>query len=205
MRLKVDAPGGFVAELVLHYEQGGGLHSLKLRAPNVPLDAETLGDKSAIQIDSGNATVTVDGPFNAEEIDLSVVLELTELKARPRPGKPMLGLDNKTAGEMLENITEWKLAVGLKGPLSAPRLVIDDEQVLASLQGALTEAGKNMLAKEAGKQLEKRGLEDKVGKDVLDGLGGLLGTKKKDDGDKDDEKDKKKKDGLGGLLDGVLR
>jgi hypothetical protein len=79
------------------------------------------------------------------------------------------------------------------GPTTSPRLVFDTKGLTKEFQNALVNAGKERLGQEIDKQLQQQlggklgdkvptELKDKLpasGKDLVEGLGGLLGGKKK--------------------------
>ena len=91
----------------------------------------------------------------------------------------------------MEVLKELGTTIRVVGPLTEPRLVFDTKGLTEEFKKALVDAGKQRLGDEIDKQIEEQ-LGDKVptelqdalkkpGKDLIEGLGGLLGGKKKEE------------------------
>jgi hypothetical protein len=127
---------------------------------------------------------------NAPELVLNAINQVKDLKASGT-GKGVLGLGAEETSRVMEVLKELKTTIRVVGPVTQPRLVFDTKGLTKEFQDALVAAGKQKLQEEVGKQIEKQ-LGDKVptelkdtlqgkSKDIVEGLGGLLGGKKKDD------------------------
>ena len=99
----------------------------------------------------------------------------------------ILGLGGKTTSEALKALKDLKTTIRIVGPTTEPRFAFDVKGLQGSIKEALVKAGEERLSEEIDKQLEKQ-LGDKLPeelkdvvekpKDLLKGLGGLLGGKK---------------------------
>ena len=122
-------------------------------------------------------------------VDLSVVLQIKDLKATGQ-GDGVLGLGAKQTSEVMEVLKELGTTIRIVGPITEPRLVFDTKGLTDQFQKALVDAGKERLKSEIDNKLQEE-LGDKVPKElqdtlkksggsIVEGLGGLLGGKKKE-------------------------
>lgn len=151
---------------------------------------EGFSQDAGLQFQSGLASGSFKGTLTKEQVDVSIDLGIKDLKAAGT-GQGVLGLGAEETSRVMEVLKELKTTIRVVGPVTQPRLVFDTKGLTKEFQDALVAAGKQKLQEEVGKQIEKQ-LGDKVptelkdtlqgkSKDVVEGLGGLLGGKKKDD------------------------
>ena len=105
-------------------------------------------------------------------------------------GDGVLDLGAKETTEVMQAIKNLRTTIRVVGPTADPRLVFDVDGLTKQFQQALLDAGKQRLGNEIDKQIEKnlgdavpQELQDalkKPGKDLIEGLGGLLGGGKKE-------------------------
>jgi len=147
----------------------------------------SLSQDSGLRFEKGTASGKFSGTVTDESIDLAIDVSLQDLQAQAQ-GDGILGLDAKTASEALGVLKNIDTRIRIVGPVTEPRLVFDVKGLQDEFKKALVEAGKQRLADEIDKQIDKQ-LGDKVPSEVkdilkdkklLDGLGGLLGGKKDD-------------------------
>ncbi len=150
----------------------------------------SLGQEAGIAFQSGTATGTFTGKLTKERVDLTIVLQLKDLKATGQ-GNGVLGLGAKQTSEVMEVLKELGTTIRIVGPVTEPRLVFDTKGLTDQFQQALVNAGKERLQEEIDNKIQEE-LGDKVPKELQDtlkksggslveGLGGLLGGKKKKD------------------------
>lgn len=136
----LDAGGSGLAQTRFVYN-GLSVDSLKAEIPSLPLTGGTMD----LVIDGGL------DPRNAAGVWLDVPLQVK-----------LRGTTVSLPGMDATTIDELMIPIGLRGPLAAPRITLDD----AALADALVAAGKAELAKhvrsQAGALLEGTGLGDKV-------------------------------------------
>ena len=108
-------------------------------------------------------------------------------------GDGILGLGGQTTSEAFKILKNLKTTIKIVGPTTEPRLVFDTHGLTESIKQAALKAGKERLSEEIDKQIDKQ-LGDELGdkvpeelkdvikepKDLIKGLGGLLGEKKED-------------------------
>ncbi len=146
-----------------------------------------LSQDSGIMFEKGTASGKFSGTITDQLIDLIINVSLQDLQARAQ-GEGILGLDAKTASEALEVLKNIDTTIRIVGPVTEPRLVFDVKGLQEEFKNALVEAGKQRVAEEIDKQIDKQ-LGDKVpgevkevlkDKKLLDDIGGLFGGKKED-------------------------
>jgi len=150
----------------------------------------SLGDDAGLSFQSGAASGTFSGLLTKEQIDLTIKLELKNLQAKGE-GDGVLGLGAEQTSEVMEVLKELGTTIRVVGPTTEPRLVFDTKGLTEEFKQALVKAGKDRALKEVNEKLEEE-LGDKVPDELKDtlnkgteglmeGLGGLLGGKKKKD------------------------
>jgi len=116
-------------------------------------------------------------------------VSLKDLQAKGT-GKGVLGLGAEQTSQVMDVLKELTTTIRVVGTPTDPHLVFDAKGLTKEFQAALVKAGKDRLAGELNKQLDKQ-LGDKVPTElketlkkptqgIMDGLGGLLGGKKKE-------------------------
>jgi hypothetical protein len=147
---------------------------------------------AGLQFQSGLASGTFGGLLTKEQVDLTINLGIKDLKATG-VGKGVLGLGAEQTTQVMNVLNELKTTIRVVGPTTEPRLVFDTKGLTKEFQNALVAAGKQRLQQEVDKQVQQHlgdkldgkipaDLQDKLkapAKDLVDGLGGLLGGKKK--------------------------
>jgi len=144
-----------------------------------------LSSGAGLTFTSGLASGQFNGLITSESIDLTVDVEIQNMQASSQ-GDGILGLGAERTSEALKILKDLKTTIKIVGPTTEPRLVFDTHGLQDSIKQALIKAGKDRLAEEIDKQVEKQ-LGDKVPeelkdvikepKDIMKGLGGLLGGK----------------------------
>jgi len=195
----------------LDFQKPDGEHHLKLDLPPMSIRDVGLSDRAGLDVSDGTAEVRVDdGIFTNRTITkLPFAVTLRDLKASAKQGKGLCGLDPKASAEALKHLQKITLGGTLSGPLTAPKLTLDEKAILTAMKDALVGAGKAELAKQADAQIQKLGSQvtrkvgGEVGKAVGDTAGGLL--KGVLGGDKKDANEPKKDKPAGGdLFKGLL-
>jgi len=152
-----------------------------------------LSSGAGLTFTSGLASGQFNGLITSESIDLTVDIEIQNMQASSQ-GDGILGLGAETTSEAFKILKELKTTIKIVGPTTEPRLVFDTHGLQDSIKQALVKAGKEKLSQEIDKQIDKQ-LGDKLGdnvpdelkdvikepKDLIKGLGGLLGGKKEED------------------------
>jgi len=149
----------------------------------------SLSSGAGLSFTSGLASGQFNGSITSESIDLAVDVEVQNMQASSQ-GDGILGLGGQTTSEAFKILKDLKTTIKIVGPITEPRLVFDTHGLQDSIKQALVKAGKERLAEEIDKQVEKQ-LGDKVPeelkgvikepKDIIKGIGGLLGGKKEED------------------------
>jgi len=148
-----------------------------------------LSSGAGLNFTSGLASGQFNGLITSESIDLTVDIEVQNMQASSQ-GDGILGLGGQTTSEAFKILKDLKTTIKIVGPTTEPRLVFDTHGLQDSIKQALVKAGKERLSEEIDKQVEKQ-LGDKLGdkvpeelkdvikepKDLIKGLGGLLGGK----------------------------
>jgi len=152
-----------------------------------------LSSNAGLTFTSGLASGQFSGLITSESIDLTVDLEVQNMQASSQ-GDGVLGLGGQTTSEAFKILKDLKTTIKIVGPTTEPRLVFDTHGLQDSIKQALVKAGKDRLAEEIDKQIDKQ-FGDKLGdkvpeelkdvikepKDLIKGIGGLLGGKKEED------------------------
>ena len=150
----------------------------------------SLGENAGISFQSGAASGTFTGQLTKELIDLTIAVNLKDLQAQGQ-GDGVLGLGAKETSEVMGVLKELGTTIRVVGPVTEPRLVFDTKGLTEEFKQALVKAGKERIKDEIDSKIEEE-LGDKVpeelkdaikkpGQGLIEGLGGLLGGKKKDE------------------------
>jgi len=149
-----------------------------------------LSSGAGLAFTSGLASGQFNGLITSETIDLTVDIDIQNMQASSQ-GDGILGLGGKTTSEAFKILKDLKTTIKIVGPTTEPRLVFDTKGLQDSIKQALVKAGKERLSEEIDKQIDKQ-LGDELGdkvpeelkgiikeepKDLIKGLGGLLGGK----------------------------
>jgi uncharacterized protein (TIGR03546 family) len=144
----------------------------------------SLSSGAGLAFESGVACGQFNGQITADFVDLTVDVDIQNMQATAQ-GDGILGLGGKTTSEALKVLKDIKTTIRVVGPVSEPRLAFDVKALQGNIKQALVKAGQERLSEEIDKQLGDKlpgELKDalKKPKDLLDGLGGLLGGKKEE-------------------------
>ena len=151
-----------------------------------------LSSDSGLTFTSGLASGQFNGLITSESIDLTVDIDIQNMQASSQ-GDGILGLGGQTTSEAFKVLKDLKTTIQIVGPITEPRLVFDTHGLQESIKQALVKAGKERLSEEIDKQIDKQ-LGDELGdkvpeelkdvikepKELIKGLGGLLGGKEDD-------------------------
>jgi uncharacterized protein (TIGR03546 family) len=152
-----------------------------------------FSEGAGLQFQSGLASGAFGGTLTKDQVDLKIDLGIKDLKATAA-GKGVLGLGAEQTNQVMQVLNQLQTTIRVVGPTTSPRLVFDTKGLTKEFQNALVVAGKQRLGQEIDKQLQEQlggklgdklptELKDKLkapaGKDIVEGLGGLLGGKKK--------------------------
>lgn len=158
MELKLSSSKGdqTTALLALHFEAPDALHRFQVNFRDIALgDSIRLSHDAPLDVQEGKARINADGQFSAGKLDIPFTVVVENLKAKVREGRPVLGLDPKTAQEIFRVLEQIEITGLLTGSLESPRVQLDEKEILSSLKDALLKAGKEELARRANEQLEK--------------------------------------------------
>jgi len=152
----------------------------------------SLGPDAGLVFEKGTASGKFDGKVTSRFVDLTIDVFIRDLQAKGQ-GKGVLGLGSKTTSDALGVLSELNTTIRIVGPTVAPRLVFDVKGLTEAFKEALIKAGKERLADEINKQIEEQigeklpgKVPDKIKdaikkpKDLIKGLGGLLGGGEKE-------------------------
>ena len=145
-----------------------------------------LSEQAGLQFQSGLAAGTFGGTLTREKVDLTINLGIKDLKAAAT-GNGVLGLGAEQTNQVMQVLNQLQTTIRVVGPVTEPRLVFDTKGLTKEFQNALVNAGKQKLQQEVDKQIQQQlgdkmpaELKDKLkGQNIVEGLGGLLGGKKK--------------------------
>ncbi len=141
-----------------------------------------LGGSNGLKFESGTASGTFDGYATDKSIDVAIHVTVRDMKATAQ-GNGVLGLGSETTSEALKVLNNLETTIRIVGPVTEPRLVFDVKGLEGEFKNALVKAGKQKLADEIDKQVDKQ-LGDKAPPEIKgavekskDLLKGLLGGK----------------------------
>ena len=160
-----------LAAIELHFENADTPHTLQIHLNDIALSEKLeTSDSFPITLKDGRVDISTDGTFSLDGVELPFSLQLNGLQARVDEGEEVLGMDAKTATEVFSSIEKLQITGTLLGPLYAPRVQIDHEQLMVDIKTALIAAGKNQLANRAGAEMDKYTgeLQEKVNEQVDD-------------------------------------
>jgi hypothetical protein len=178
-------------QFVGHFENPdlGGEITGKLVNVDLAKLQKDMNDTNRVKFNGGSADVALDGMISRHTIDLGLGVKVKDFQASFAGQKGLFGLDPKISKEAIEVLKDIDTKLRLVGPLAEPHLALDGAGLSGQFKNALFNAGKARLAEEIDKQLGKqlgdkppepaKDIINKTDKDVLDGLGDLLGGKKK--------------------------
>lgn len=180
--------------MVDHSEAGAPQISGTFEGFDLSKVQSSLGDEAGLAFQSGSASGTFTGQMTSEEVDLTINVALKDLQAVGR-GNGVFGLGAQQTSEIMSVLNELSTTIRVVGPITEPRLVFDTEGLGEEFKQALVRAGKERLQKEIDSKLKDTlgdRLGDKVpeslqdtlkepGKNIMDGLGGLLGGRRQQD------------------------
>ncbi len=170
------------AKIVLRFDDPAALHELTVNLAGIALgDTLETSDSFPVNINGGKVDIKANGTFSADELALPFTLLVRNLKAGVEDGQTIMGMDSKTATEVLSSMKKLEIDGSLGGSLLSPRVNIDYEKLTANMKKALVAAGKKELSDRANKEI------DKAKKQAGEELGKLLGG---EEGDSTEDKAK---------------
>ncbi len=151
-----------------------------------------MNDDNDMIIDQGQADGTFAGTISKDYIDITIDIDLKNLKAKSGD-KGLFGLDAETTSEVFAAMDSLETKLRIFGPLTSPDIVSD---LLKQLKKIFGEVSGKLLKSELKKQIDKN--SDKIPVEfrnvigepekILKGLGDLLGGDKKNKEKPADEK-----------------
>ena len=174
------------AKIVLHFDDPAALHKLTVNLTGIALgDAIETSGSFPVNISDGKVDIKANGTFSADELALPFTLLVRNLKADVEDGQTIMGMDAKTATEVLSSMGKLEIDGSLGGSLLSPRVNIDYDKLTASMKQALVAVGKKELSKRANKEIDKA--KDEAKKQAGEELDKLLGG---EEGDSTEDKAK---------------
>lgn len=180
-------------QFVGHYEDAGRGGEIKGKLADIDLAKlqKEMSDTNRVTFTGGSAEVSLDGMISRHTIDLGLGVRVKDFRADFAGKKGMFGLDPQITQEAFSVLETIETTLRLVGPIAEPRLALDDQGLGEQLKAAAITKGKDRLAQEIDKQLDKhlgdrlpepaKEIIDKTSKEVLDGFGDLLDGKQKKD------------------------
>jgi uncharacterized protein (TIGR03546 family) len=177
---------GAKMNLTVDYSKGAGAPGISGTFKGFDLSKmqSLLSPEAGIAFQSGKASGTFTGQLTKERVDLVLDVNLADLKATGT-GNGVLGLGAEQTSQVMDALKNLHTTIRVVGSVTDPHLVFDTKGLTAEFKQALVNAGKERLAGEVNKQLEKQ-LGDKVSPELKEslkkpaqGLLDVLGGKKK--------------------------
>ncbi len=165
------------AKIELRFDDPAAPHKLLANAKNISLSGVETSDKFPVNMNEGKVDIKTDGSFSADKLNLPFTLLVHNLKAEVEEGKKVLGMDAKTAAEVLSSMETIELDGSLTGTLKSPDIDYDKEKLMGNMKEALVAAGKKELSERADKEMDKAKdkLKEKGGEELNKALGGKEG------------------------------
>ncbi len=200
------------AGLTLSFKDPSVPHKLQFAAEKLDVSRlqNLLSEKSRVRFEQGAARAEGSGSLSSDYIDLSINVQIDDLKLGLAGSKGILGLDAETSRAALDSISSLNTTFRLRGPLTSPVITLDHGQLLANFKDALLEAGKKELTNRVQRELDKA-ISEKLGEklpglkaeELLEGI--LGGEKKQEQPQEEEEKPEAPKDKLPGLIKDLLK
>lgn len=171
------------ARIVFRFDDPSALHALQIDLPGIPIgNALETSDSFPVDITNGKADIHLAGRFSATTLDTPFTIVVHDLKADVEEGKRVMGMDSKTATEVLSSMEQLEIDGALAGSLLQPRVSIDIDKLKNNIKDALGAAGKKELAKRANAEMDKakEKLKKQAGEEVNKLLGGEEGESVED-------------------------
>lgn len=198
-----------VAKVALRFDDPQSNHELLVNVPEMPLGEHMKMSKQVpLDIKDGKMDAKISGEFSADELNLPFSILVRDLKANAKAGEQVMGMDAATANEVFSTLEQIEIVGSFEGALLSPKVNVDYDRLMSTVQGALLKAGKKALANRANAEMEKAEamvkdkvdeelgkmkksvdaeIKDKLG-DSLKGFGFGSDSEVKADEKKDDEK-----------------
>jgi len=151
MMLRLTSDNDLLIETVLDFTSAEAAHKLKIAVASIDPKG-MLGDKSSVKVDQGTASLSIDGTFGSDEIRLPVEIRGRDLQISSKSGG-VLGMDAARSKQVLDAARNPVIAVRLEGYPYRPRLIIDEQAMLASLVEAAKVGAVDATKRIAGEQL----------------------------------------------------
>jgi hypothetical protein len=178
-------------KIVVDYSKGGPTPEVSGTFEGFDLGTmqSLLSPEAGIAFQSGKASGKFTGQLTKEQVDFAINVTIKDLQAKGT-GNGVLGLGAEQTSQVMDVLKELTTTIRVVGSATDPRLVFDVKGLTDEFKQALVNAGKERLQQEVDKKLQEQ-LGDKVPaelkdaikkptKDIVEGLGGLLSGKKKE-------------------------
>jgi len=157
----------------------GKAHTLALSIPSMPASGVlSLSDGAPLDVSQAELNIRTSAEFSHEQVNMPLNISVKNLQAQPREGKTMLDLDERTAAEIMRNLDELTFTATVIGPIRAPSLKLDEQQILASIKESFKKAGKDRLAGIVDQQLQT--IREKAREEVIEQVGEGIERAKED-------------------------
>ena len=168
--LKSEQP---TLHLVLHFEDPEKPHQLAINMPNISLSEIETSASFPVELKGGKVDFATKGTFSADQLTLPFALHIRDLKVVSKGGKPVLGLDAKSAEKVLNSMATLDLDGKINGSLLSPKIWVNVDKLTKTFREAAVEAGKKELSNRGKKEANKL-LKTKDGKKAQKYLKGFL-------------------------------
>ena len=159
--------------IVLHFEDPEKPHQLAINLTDISVSEIETADSFPVELKGGKADFATRGTFSADQLGLPFTLHIRDLKIASKGGKPVLGLDAKSAEKVLNSLATLDLDGKINGSLLSPKIWVDVDKLTKKFREAAVEAGKKELSNRGKKEVNKL-LETEDGKKAKKYLKGFL-------------------------------
>jgi hypothetical protein len=111
--------------------------------------------EAGIAFQPGKASGTFTGQLTMDKVDLTINVSLKDLQAKAT-GDGVLGLGAEKTSQVMDTLKELTTTIRVVGSPTDPQLVFDAKGLTEEFKQALVKAGKDRLAGELNKQLDKQ-------------------------------------------------
>ena len=113
-------------------------HKADVYIRGIPLGkALSFTDAVPVTIAVGKLDLRARGEFSGDSMRIPVTLSARGMTAYAREGEEVLGLEPELAKEVFENLTQATVNVLIEGPIDAPELKVNRQQIISGLKSGL--------------------------------------------------------------------
>lgn len=195
-----------LAKVALRFDDPQSNHELLVNVSDMSLgESMAMSKQIPLDIKDGKMDAKISGEFSADELNLPFSILVRDLKANAKEGEQVLGMDSATANEVFSSLEQIEIVGSFEGALLSPKVNVNYERLMSTVQDALLKAGKKALTDRANAEMEKAEamvkdkadeeldkVKKKVDAEIKDKLGDSL--KSFGFGSDSEEKDDEKKD-----------